>query len=189
MLRVQQSWKRIAAWYRANAPAEDFFLASGAAEEEIERVEAEVGIRLPNDVRRSYELHNGSDHHAIFEYGFHMLSLDEIVKQWSMWRDHFECGIFEGMHPNPHGPIKMVWWDLKWIPITHNAGGDHHCVDLDPDVGGTKGQVIKFSHEPGPQRVVAPSLQAWLAEFAAGLENGKYRFDQVEHWLVPLDAE
>jgi cell wall assembly regulator SMI1 len=189
MTEIRNTWTRIENWYRAHVPSEDFFLSPRAENQDIRNVEQVIGIRLPKVVKESYRIHNGSDHHAVFEYGFHLLSLEDVLKSWEMWREHVKNGVFDGMTPNPQGPIKKDWWNLKWIPITHNSGGDHHCVDMDPDKGGVKGQVIKFSHEPGPQRVVGKSLELWLLDFAERLENGKLQFDKLEHWMVPVNQE
>lgn len=187
MSNIQSSWKRISTWYKVKVPERDFTLAQGASKNEIGTVEAELGLQFPESVRESYRLHNGSNEHAIFPYGFHLLSLEEIVKQSRMWRDLVHEKAFEKAQPNPKGPIRKVWWNLKWMPITHNAGGDHQCVDLDPDADGSIGQIIKFSHEVGPQKVLAVGLDAWLNELADALEMGKYRFDEYDLWLVPSD--
>ena len=39
--------------------------------------------------------------------------------------------------------MRKVWWNLKWVPFTYNGGGDHPCIDLDPAVTGTVGQVVQ----------------------------------------------
>jgi hypothetical protein len=47
------------------------------------------------------------------------------------------------------------------------------------------GQIISFSHEVGPVRVLADGLGTWLRAYAAGLEAGRYRYDLDELWVVP----
>jgi cell wall assembly regulator SMI1 len=182
---VESAWRRIKAWYAANVPPDCFRLLPGASEEQIADTERKVGLRFPDPVRESYRMHNGSGEHAVFEYGFALLSLDEIARSLAMWRSHVAQGLFADLEGKPDGPIKPYWWNPKWFPVTHNNGGDHHCVDLDPMPGGAAGQVIKFSHEVGPQCVLADGWLQRLSEFADALDTGTYRFDVDELWLVP----
>jgi cell wall assembly regulator SMI1 len=111
--------------------------------------------------------------------GGELLSLEGIFKQWAIWRDLLESGDFEGNQSDPSGPIKRDWWNLRWIPFTHNGGGDHYCLDLDPPADGVVGQVIDFGHETGPIRVLAPSLREYLEWYAGALESGRIRFNSA----------
>ena len=189
MANIEQAWNQIEGWYKKNAPEGEFFLAPGARAESIKVVESELGFQLPNAFKQSYRLHDGSDDHAVFPYGFHLLSLNGILSNWKMWRNHVESNVFDAMEPDPEGPIRRTWWNLKWVPFTHNTGGDHHCVDMDPAIGGDVGQVIKFSHEVGVQKVLASSFDDWLSQFAAALESDSYRYDLDELWVVPASAD
>lgn len=186
MSKVKISWKQIEAWYEINVPADQFFLAGGATDEAIDKVQSDLGVAFPEDLRESYRLHDGSGSQAVFAYGFHLLSLEEIVESWNMWRNHVLQGLFENVQSTPEGPIKSTWWNLKWMPVTHNSGGDHQLLDMDPDKGGTVGQIVDFSHEAGALRVLASSFGDWLLQFSQDLKNGKYRFDENDLWLVPV---
>lgn len=135
MSKVADAWRRIEAWYKANVPEDNFVLAAGATAEDIEAVEDTLALKLPKDVKDSYRLHNGSNERAVFAYGRYLLSLREVQEQWNVWRDLVESGSFDKSNPKPTGPIKRIWWNLKWIPITHSGSGDHECVDMDPDTG------------------------------------------------------
>jgi cell wall assembly regulator SMI1 len=187
MGNVKNAWYRIEKWYKANAPVAELTLSPGASDKALKGAETELGLSFPKDVRESYRLHDGTDQHAVLPFGFHLLSLNEIVKTWKMWRDHLEQGIFDNAPSSPDGPIKKVWWNLKWVPLTHNSGGDHQCIDMEPEKRGQIGQVINFSHEVGPLNVLAPSFQVWLLRFAKDLELGKYRFDEDELCLFPVE--
>lgn len=39
----------------------------------------------------------------------------------------------------------MQWYDLGWISVTHDSGGNYHCLNLDPDLSknGKVGQIIR----------------------------------------------
>ena len=99
-----------------------------------------------------------------------------------------EQGVFEDSTPSPLGPIQHVWWNPGWLPMTSNFGGAHQCVDMRPDYGGKMGQIVDFSPEVGPVRILATSFAIWISQFADDLEADKYRFDTAELWLVPIKS-
>lgn len=188
MSTIETSWRKIRRWYGTNAPS-GFSLAEPATDNDIESLETQLALSLPSDARRSYLLYNGSNEKGIFPYGYYMLSLQEIVREWRIWNQGLQSGSFKEMKASPQGPIKMDWWNEKWIPITANGGGDHDCIDMDPRKGGRIGQVFEFSHETGPRRVSASSFTDWIGDFADALEAGKYRFDDDSLTLLPVDGE
>jgi cell wall assembly regulator SMI1 len=71
-------------------------------------------------------------------------------------------------------PIQPVWRHPAWLNLTSNGAGDNWCIDLAPLPEGHVGQIISFSHEIGPDCVIATSFQALLATFADELEAGIY---------------
>jgi cell wall assembly regulator SMI1 len=64
------------------------------------------------------------------------------------------------------------WWRRGWIPFLANGGGDHLCLDLIAEDGGSPGQLIEYWHEEADRRVTYPSLDAWLSDLAASMEGG-----------------
>ena len=186
---VTAAWKQIRAWYKLNAPSESVEFPKGASKKGIQALESVLGFKLPADVIASYLLHDGSAGCGIFPYGYYLNSLNEIEREWTIWRDLVESGGFAGMHPAPSKQIKPAWWNVKWIPITSNGGGDHDCVDTDPAGRGHVGQIIEFSHETGARKVAAVSLVAWLTEFADALKDNKYRYDEDSFTLLPVDSD
>src|SRR5262249_40167543 len=77
---MNELWQRITTWFANNVPPDLFSLAEGANEAEIKATESILGLRLPDDVRESYLLHNGSNEWAIFE-NQGLLSLDELIRK------------------------------------------------------------------------------------------------------------
>jgi cell wall assembly regulator SMI1 len=57
--------------------------------------------------------------------------------------------------------------------VTDNSG-DNWTLDLDPPEAGVYGQILDFSHEVGPMKVLAQSWTELLAQLVVDLENGKY---------------
>jgi cell wall assembly regulator SMI1 len=174
-------WNRIIAWFAANIPAEHFTFSDGASEEEISAAEARMRVHLPDDVRESYLLHNGTDNRPLFEC-YSLASLAEIIVDWRLSEtvlEQEELGLYPSYPPprDPQGPVKRVMWNLGWIPIM-DADGDHVMIDLDPAPGGKIGQVIERSHEVGPLRLIAYSFREFLSNYADDLEAGKYRYGE-----------
>jgi cell wall assembly regulator SMI1 len=181
---VRQAWSRIRKWYRKNAF--DIPFGEKATRSEIRALESEIHLALPDDLKESYLLYNGSCERGIFPYGYHLLSLTGIMAEWKIWQELVQSGTFNEMSGSPVGPIKSIWWNVKWIPFTANSG-NHDCVDMDPAESGSVGQVIEFSHEAGPQKVAASSFQQWLIGFATELENGLYRYDEDSWTLLSVE--
>ena len=176
---MMEIWNRIIAWFTANIPAGQFSFSEGASEEELSTAEARMRVRLPDDVRESYLLHNGTDNGPFFEC-YSLASLGEIIADWTLAEsvlEQVELGLDENARTNPIGPIKDITWNLLWIPIME-ANGDHVMIDLDPAPGGKIGQVIKRSHEVGPLRVLANSFREFLSNYADDLEAERYRYDE-----------
>ena len=172
---MEDAWCRIAAWFEANVPGGLHF-RSGASPVQIKAVESRIGLDLPEDVRRSYRIHDGSNPMGTFCEDGCLLSLEEMAR---IWEELFKppASVSIHGHPTPIGPIKPVWWNAGWIPLTESGGGPCLCIDMDPDQGGSVGQVIRFWHEVGPMRVEAQGLGPWLVQYAADLTAGKYHLD------------
>ena len=168
---VEASWKRIDGWLTKNAPSLMARMGNGANPEAIAKAEATLGVEFPDAMRASYAVHDGSGEVSLFPSGDY-LSLDEMLGQYKTWKELVEEGGWEGEESEPEGPIQKVHYHLKWIPLTHNGGGDHTLIDLAPAEGGKVGQLIDFSHESGPEGIAAVGLAEYLNYLADGLEAG-----------------
>ena len=188
-MSIGENLKRIAAWHDRNVEQDYFFLAQGASESEFDALERTIGRRLPEDLRQSYLLHNGTG--WIPEIGEIMPiggveSIESTWRQYSSWQLEEGWGLGDDYKTEYiKGPIKPVWWNPLRIPVTTNGGGDPVMIDLDPAEGGIHGQVIRWGHEEGPREVLAPSWAEWLAAIADDLEAGKYAFNGDEVLRVP----
>jgi cell wall assembly regulator SMI1 len=180
---MRDVWLRIEAVLRASAPDLYAALAKAAPAQAIAAVEDRIGLTVPEDVRASYAVHDGSGEACILPQiygpqwmnGVALLALDEVVRDAQMWRA-FRFDETNHSRARPDGPIRRNWWNRRWVPVTWD-GGDHLCLDFDPAPGGVCGQVICFSHEIGPVNVVADSWKSYLERVATDLETGRLRFD------------
>ena len=169
---VAASWRRIDAWLDQHAPMLVGQMRAGATPEAIAEAERVLGLELPDAVRASHAVHDGSGIMSLFPSGDY-LSLEEMLDQHKMWTEmEEEYREWMGIKDHPTGPIQKVHYHLKWIPLTHNGGGDHTLIDLAPAEGGVVGQLIDFGHEQGPEGVAATGLAEYLAYLADGLAAG-----------------
>jgi cell wall assembly regulator SMI1 len=184
---IERTWGRILAWHRVNG-ATKFELAEGASAEAIARVEKEMGVALPEDVRISWELHDGGKTESawILSHG-DLLSIERIGALWSINRemqDDDGWGLGDDYRPERRDPrMKPIWWSKARIPLTDNGGNGLH-VDLDPTFAGTRGQILEMDHEIGPERVLAPSWSRFLETWADELEAGEYAYDPTNAWVT-----
>ena len=210
---MEDAWSRIEEQFRLIPKAvdedvdEDFveeevsgldFLAPGASEEEIADFEAFVGRPLPDDFRRSLARHNGT-HSLAAPYGPKAEDFDVLLNIESMknylgsLRSLLNGGDFEGLVPDPEGPVGPVWWSMGWIPFVSESTGNHMCIDLDPPADGTFGQVFDYDHERGPTRVLFPDFGSYLEYWAKGLESGAIRFTgqlgEYEEWSRGINPD
>lgn len=177
---MKEVWNRIESWLKANAENVLDSLQPGATEEEIAETEKYLGVQLPEEIKESYRIHNGQYENKLIGFieGRDFLSLNRIKSEWNVWKELVDGGDFEGNQGEPSGPVKPDWYNIKWIPITYNGSGDHHCIDLDPAEGGNTGQIIEMWHDEATRTVVSKSFKDWLEQFANALEEGEYEVDE-----------
>lgn len=184
MEAVTTQWQRIEAHLLTLPQIPQPFLNPGATDEEIATAEAATGgFPFSEDFRSSLKRHNGqATYHVILGIGA-LLSTQEIVDQWSVWQELLDAGTFEDFDEevsSEGGHVKPKWWNPRWIPITHDGGGDHDCLDMDPGEAGTVGQIVQMWHDDGNRPLQAKSYLAWLTECADKLEDGRLVWDDVE---------
>ena len=181
---VEAIWEEIGAWFDEHAAPYAAALreARGADEEAIRRLEARLGgRRLPPDVRAALQLHGASGGVAYWEYTG--LSVEEIASRWEGLERLRGEGTFDGWEPRElDSSLQLVqpqWWSPDWIPLAKDGGGNLLCVDLGPDVRGTRGQVIWWEIHGGPVASPSPSLRSWLESYRAQLQRRHPRYDEA----------
>lgn len=185
---IADLWRRFETWLKAEAPATLATLQDGATPEEIAATEALLGVSFPDDVRASYLLHNGQTDYANgLLGGREFLSLARIQREWKIWKELLDGGDLGDDCGAPSPEIQGDWWNPKWIPLTHDGGGNHDCLDLAPTPQGNVGQIISFWHDEATRTVEAKSFTAWLAGFVEGCETGVYVFSEEDRAIVRAD--
>lgn len=193
---MRDTWGRIHAWLRTNAPEILDRLNPGASVTRIAMAERELGISFPDDYRQSLAIHDGQARAAWpLLFGWHLDSLDDVLGHWralvaSATRGDFPEGEQSSITTN--GPVRPQWWNRQWIPITNDQAGNFEALDLDPAAGGTVGQVVLMAHNYPRRLVRASGVSAHLSAFASELDAGRARVirgsggELVD--LLPLDA-
>lgn len=182
-----QLFKDIEIALKQVAPEISIALGDGAIEQDFQDLEALIGVKLPYDFAKFYEIHNGQKHqHPPFYYVEEFLSINRIMEEWTIWKDLLDKGTFN-FPSEPQNGIKNDWWNPKWIPITNDGNGNHLCLDLDPAEGGTYGQIIAMEHDNVDRVVVANSLADLLYQYLLELKSGNLYYSDdyggiVEKW-------
>jgi hypothetical protein len=158
-------WDRIHTWLDANAPAGYGKLRPGASAKAIRDAEKAMSLKLPDDVKTSYLLHDGQvmEPGLIGGEGWRLLSLQEIVEMWGHWS-----------RADPA--------DAHYVPIAWGEMHDYVFLNLDPDSEAPGCLMIQRSDraEPDP---FDPSFSSWLERFVSELENGAFAYSE-EHGVV-----
>ncbi|MFF0576446.1 SMI1/KNR4 family protein [Streptosporangium saharense] len=160
---VNRQWVRIERWLRVNAPRTYGTLAAPARPGTIAVAEAQMGLRLPEDLRASLLRHNGG---GVSLLGEDPLDVRRIRDSWRML-----CEV-DGTddHLAEEKDERSEWWDGRMIPFTADGTGCYLLVDsVVRDVGRScEDSPIGFT--PGGVRV--KSYYALLKATADALETG-----------------
>lgn len=164
---MQEKWIRIMARLRELGCLEAMDLQPGASLNEIEALEGHLGVRFPRSVRDFIGVHNGQNGFGLL-FGHEFLSIKGIQQQWDNWRSldessmNQDCAEFQSS--DPAGFIKPLYCNKGWIPLTHDGGGNHFGLDLDPDRLGTSGQIIAFGRDEDTKRLLATSFESFVED-------------------------
>jgi cell wall assembly regulator SMI1 len=189
MSDVTTIWTKLEAWIKTNVPDLKKSLKKGASDKQIAKLEKRLGVELPDEYKTFLQLCNGQKDDA--EAGFYdgeLLSAENVVIQWDVWRDLLEGGDFEGTTSEPQKGIRNDWWNPKWIPITYDGNGNHLCIDLEPARGGRPGQIITMWHDSAERELMYASFTDWLEHILNGVESGEIVFD-AEDYCALVDKE
>ena len=166
---MEAIWKRIHIWLDANAPTGYGHLRPGASVEAIRAAEDAMGLKLPDDVKGSYRIHDGQDKEPglIGGEGWRMFSIQEIVQQWGRWS-----------RANPE--------DARFVPIAWGEARDYVFLNVDP--GGEAAVKLMIQRRDGNNPApLELSFRSWLEGFADQLKDGKFAYSKYEGCLMYTD--
>ncbi|HVE57959.1 MAG TPA: SMI1/KNR4 family protein [Pyrinomonadaceae bacterium] len=96
---MREIWNRIERWLEVNASETLSVLGSGASEIELQEIETLLEIKLPDDFKASYRIHNGLKESLLFIDSRYFLSLEQIKADWLNWKQMFESGKYHRDSP------------------------------------------------------------------------------------------
>ncbi|MCW7490985.1 SMI1/KNR4 family protein [Leptospira meyeri] len=73
----------------------------------------------------------------------------------------------------PKEKIKKRYFNIKWVPIFFDHGGNYIGIDLDPDKKGTKGQIIIYGRDEDKTFVLADSLNEFFEKINSATDSFK----------------
>lgn len=185
---MKEYWSRINNWIQKEAPALAENINGPASAQEIKELENYLGVEFPTSFKDFYLIHNAQTAHSDgLMNAEEFLSLERIKDEWTVWNDLLKGGDFDGITSTPVNGIKNDWWNAKWIPITYDGGGNHICLDLDPEKGGKYGQMIRMWHDDDSRELIAPSFEAWIKTYVEDLEKGEYVHSDEYGGLIRKD--
>lgn len=135
----------------------DFYksLQEPLSKEEIQRMEEQYNVQIPEDLKAFYQWKNGQESSCYdsFVNNSMFIPLDEALETaeelTSMIGTDFEI---------------ENWWNRNWIPVFHNGGGSYLCYDREGIFTGNRGQILEFWNRDHDRNVIAPDFQHFLEQ-------------------------
>ena len=175
--RVARIWTRIEKVLQVHAPEVFETLTPGASTEELKNIECALSLKLPSDLRRSLEIHNGQhDPSQCFSFcgAMHLMSTTDIIRDWKMLTEiGVECEQQEGIHHPDHISLNRDWWRRSCIPFGH-SNGYYTCVDMKGAKGLKVGRIVEHTHDDAMEETNMPSFADWCERVALALEHGDF---------------
>ncbi|MCC9062795.1 SMI1/KNR4 family protein [Flavobacterium piscisymbiosum] len=154
---------------------------------EIQNLEVQYKIQLPDDLKTLYKWKNGQNQNCYesFVNNSMFLSLEDILSTaaelTSMIGSDFEI---------------ENWWNENWMPVFHNGGGDYICFDCEGTFTGNAGQVIEYWHADEDRNVIAPNLIAFISQIVKYYETTNsqdfdeyFEIDNVDNYPLVFSVQ
>ena len=158
---VEELIGRMDRWLAANRPDYYALLQPGATDAELDAFEAQFLLKLPAAFRALYRWRSGQWSSKPIQMNRTFLTLEEVRSTKAE---------LDGMIGYDFEDPK--YWRRGWVPFLHNGAGSYLCLDLVAEDGGHPGQLIGFWKRDEDRPVEFPSVEAWLANLVASMENG-----------------
>ncbi|ANF97130.1 SMI1/KNR4 family protein [Paenibacillus bovis] len=164
MTQAAQLWQNLitSAIVREGGTEESLELLPGVAEQAWNRLAERIQADVPAEIKAFYQIYGGQrDESGVppLIRNLTLLPVESIMEQWQFLNEEVEL---DGMEVDNGPGVKPTIWSPAWIPIATNGAGDYLCVDTDPDVGGTYGQVLYYWHDWENRSVEAESWFAFI---------------------------
>jgi cell wall assembly regulator SMI1 len=196
--RTRLPFRAFEAWLANHLPETHADLRPGVEASQLEALAREIGVQeLPRGFSDLYRWHDGQSSEVPDDagrcsrdpfvsgiwWGLPFITLDGVLDEWRRWD-----GVIDSLassaqdldaeaRSTPPGAIKLKYAHRGWLPFAKDWGGNHIGVDLDPGPDGTYGQVINFGRDEFHKRVLARSVEDFVAWMARELDAGNFSID------------
>ncbi|KAA5830205.1 SMI1/KNR4 family protein [Saccharopolyspora hirsuta] len=159
-------------------------LRPGYSEREIAAAEAELGARLPEDLRALYRMTRDDAAETGLLGRYSPYPLDHVVEYHQPgslgWNDgpFDDAVVFESEPPDT---IKRLSRNDWWITFATDFAMNNLAVDLDPAERGRPGQIFEYGRDVhGPPDYYAESVTEVLTGVVEALREGDYEDEDPE---------
>ncbi|MFD4156968.1 SMI1/KNR4 family protein [Streptomyces hydrogenans] len=165
---VEDAWRRVLDWLGLHAPGSHAALLDGADPERIDALEAELGVRVPVELRALWLLTAGDGGVAgagCLPGNEALMSLDAVAavhRLRSGFQERQEA--LDALRPDPDG---FVAWRTSWLPVVSHGASDHTSGWYLDTESGYLGRWSRH-HEGQPEEL--DTLGTYLEEVADMLE-------------------
>jgi len=149
-------------------------LSPPASNETLVALEADIGVTVPSNLRRAWEMADGGPTHApvfarpgyLTGYDFLSAAVARAERDGLRARASQYDGYVEADPRDSR--IQTGWFQPGWLPFAGFGEGTLlMMIDLNPTEEGTTGQIVAFTHDPDEISFVAPSFSQFLASSLA----------------------
>jgi len=108
---VSHSWKKIDRWTENHYEELYDQLCEGCTQNDINELEHELDMSLPQDVRESFSIHDGQERGGRptgIIFGCMLLDCEEVVQEWKNWKTVNEEYLSEQKRQQAQYPIKAL---------------------------------------------------------------------------------
>lgn len=146
-----------------------------ATEADIQELETNLGLTLPQQLRESLTRHDGMATYPHDDFpGEILLSCQEIHDNHDTWNEVFEDLDDYPQDYNLTGNTGLTLpgpWNPGWIPITDDGTGNALIIDTTPGPNGTTGQIINIATDGETTGLAYPNLATLLNTYT---QNNNY---------------
>jgi cell wall assembly regulator SMI1 len=178
---VSEIWARFKRELEARGVGPFHRLPPGASRESIDRLQAALGLSLPQDLVDLLLANDGDSGAPGVLFGAELLGVDVILREWTFQRslDADPLALLNrGCASTPPGAILEQYTHPAWIPFLTDGDGTFFALDLAPGPRGKVGQVINAGRGQQRKSVLAASLGELLEGALADLTHGRFVFEE-----------
>ena len=163
--------------------------------DKVRQAEEKLGLCFPEELKALLSCHDGqlsytaeayadpvipSLRHPTGVYSYYWLAgIEEIVENTLHLRaEYAECWKDEDF--TVFGPVRN---HDRFVVFTVTENADWLVLDMDPDTGGTVGQVVMQCTQPCELIVVADGVASFLQQLVDGYKSGRFRFQSDRHFV------